>query len=1283
MRVWWGARIPALALGLAVGCGALGKKGGGPKGTPEEALRVVDAVEEAARKDPDRLWHADWLRYLSASDSVTAQRHFESALRTSNAAWALAGLAELREDLVDTDGAVKLWLEAIDKAPEEPVAELAALRLLDVEGDSPAADERIARAAAAAKAPMAPRAARLLREAAARIAARFAAASGQVELEARAWQAAGAIQHYRIAGPFAASRLFDLAKPLALDGPKRAVAPERGSTGPSNARAYDAPDGDVGLEMEPGEGDVYYAASELTMVRGGKYLLWIEGAAALEARLDGQVAISRVPYPREMQRAQSIAVSLRPGKHDFLVRWSRAEGPRFRAVLARGDGDPSDVSSAVPPELAGLRKASPCGLGMACLAKPAWLDGDDLRAWAEKQMERSPADPVAAWMAARATMGDDRASARTYAERATMLAGGGAAALALRGQQLLRDGEMPERIARGRAMGDLADAARKNPMMARLRLTAAALARESERFDDAALELDKAEAVLREQRGPDAPLPGRYLVSRARLFEARGNAHGARTLALQALKTEPGRCDAGQVLYDVARRDGTAADQDRAAKLLVACPDSLGTRAQLLRERGDLAGAEALLARAAALRPSSPARLDQLAETQTARKELDAARQSLEKAAARAPRAGEPLRRLAGLQELAGNPKAAIELRKRALPLAPGDLVLRKQVAFDDGQRLLAWADRDGIAAAKRPMPEGIAGGASSVRLLDYGAAEIYPDGGGIERVHTVVRVLDKKGIGKFGEAQIPQDAQVLRLRTIKRDGRILEPESIPEKEGISLPGLEAGDAVEIEYDRPIGPRGPDMPGWTLAGFFFRDDETPMGESSYEVRAPGPFEVDAHNLTLPPGALTGGQFRYGVDGVAPLRAEPHAAPESEIMPWVQLGTGAGQAALIRSVADWLVMRTRPSSTSDALARAAGGSPGRDQAEKIVSQVGQMVRGRSQSTDFSANAAHVVAQGRGNRLLAIKAVLASAGIRSHLVFVRPFGVDPRPYRFPRGDLYTLAVLRIDLPGGPVWVDSTYRLAPFGQLPAFARGQNAWVVPEPGEEPQEIRTPARLPGEDEGREVAFELKLDGEGVAVGLGRDTQKGFEAASLKDLLERLDHGQRKQAVEAMLGRGMRGLTLTSLGTDHETEMGGTALLVYGLKLQLARKDGPQLFVPSSVVPLRAGRRWAEKAERQTTLLIDAPEKQRAKVSLLLPPGMRLAAASPAVSLQTPFGTYAWSAREEKGTVVVEESIDVPLQRIPPASYPAFVAFARAIDAAQSQELTLGPSAPKLLGDRQ
>ena len=240
----------------------------------------------------------------------------------------------------------------------------------------PEVDDAIAQAAATAKVPMAPRAARLLREAAARIAGRRAQAQREPSLEVEAWRAVGAVQHWRIGGPFGALRLFDLRRPLALDG--RAPA-----TAAINDRALDFPDGDVGLELEPQDGDIFYAKSEITLEQGGNYLFWVEGAAAL----DGAVAISRVPYPRESPRSQTAAVRLSPGRHQILVRWSRAEGSRFRVVLARSDGAPSDLSSAAPSELSGARLDAPCALGEVCSAKPAWVDGADLRAAAASMLD--------------------------------------------------------------------------------------------------------------------------------------------------------------------------------------------------------------------------------------------------------------------------------------------------------------------------------------------------------------------------------------------------------------------------------------------------------------------------------------------------------------------------------------------------------------------------------------------------------------------------------------------------------------------------------------------------------------------------------------------------------------------------------------------------------------------------------------------------------------------------------------------------------------------------------
>ena len=1288
---WDRFRAAALAALLALACGHTQEVAPEPPTAAQEAARRLREAERMAPSGPAAAARAGWLRYLIAPDATEAEHRLRSAAAVASGpsrAIALSGVAEMLEDRLETPAAARTWIDALRAAPQDPIAELAALRLLDVQGDSISVDDDIVAAAENAPLGLAPRAARLLREAAARAFSSRVAETGP-QAEALAWARMGAIQHWRIAGPFGALRLFDLSKRLALDGPEWTVAPEKGPAGPTFSRALDFPDGDVGLDLEPSDGDVFYAASELRVERGGDYLAWVEGAAALELRLDGNVVVARTPYPREVPRAQTVAVTLEKGTHHALVRWSRAEGARFRVTLVRADGAPSDVVSAVPAELRGARLSAACALGQSCTARPTWEQQPPLRQVAEQRLATDAGDPFAAWLLARAAIGDERVVARTAVDRAVAVSASGAPALLLRAQELLRDPEIPERLGRSRALVDLAQATRKDPLLLRARLSAAALQRDAERYEAAEQELQQAEAALRHvndtrvasaalaaaKEVPRAALPPRLSLARARLVNAQGNPSAARDAVAAALRADPARCDTRTLDYELARRDGGAADQRRAAERLLPCGDGAGTFAAVLRDRGELARAEELLTVLAEARPAQPSRLHSLADVQAARNEIDAAARTLRKSAALAPRSGDPLRRLAGLLEASGDARGANEVRARALFLAPGDLGLRRQLALSRGEDVLQWADRDGLAIARDGAVKAPPG-ASAVRLLDHGAVEIYPDAGAVERVHSVIRVVDKKGVSRFGEAEIPAGSEVLHLRTIKRDGRTLEPESIPEKESVTLPGLEPGDAIEIDYLHALAPRGPELPGVSPGGFFFRDERTPMVESTYEVRAPAqpPLEVDAHNVKAPAVErdANGQRFSMSVRDIVPQEPEPLAPPEAETMPWVQLGTGAGPRDLILSIADWALLRARPGGATDDLARAAGGRSPRDRARRIYAAVAEAVRGRSQGSDFSSPAAHVLAQGRGNRLLPLKAALASAGIPSHIVLVRGFNQDQAQYRFPRVDAYPWAVLRIDLPDGAAWIDPTYRLAPFGELPAFLREQDAWVVPDPGEEPQQIRTPAAFV--DDGRDIALRFTLDGGGGAEGTGRDNHVGFEAAGLKDALERLDETQRKQAIESMLSRGLRGVELDSLSVEGESEIGGAATAVYGMRVQMARKDGPQLFVPGSLVPQRLARRFVQRAERTLPLLVESTEKQATRAEIALPDGFHLRDAPPPVSIKTPFGEFSWSAHERGGRLVIEETFLMPRQRVAPAQYPQFAEFARRVDDAEGQELVLtGP----------
>ncbi len=247
------------ALGLACGTARAPRKGPPVEGV-EQRLAEARRRAAAAPDDAQAQARAGWLEYLLASNPEAARLRFETVLAAAAAApesraLALAGRAEILEDRLQMLAAARDHAEIVRIAPGSPLAELAAERLLEAEGDSRDLDQVILEVAAGLHAGTQTRAAQLIREAAAHVAL-SRDWSGAAPDEREAWRAEGAVQHWRVAGPFAAERLLDLDRPTALDSEESAPAPATGPAGSTAERALDFPDGDVGLELEPGEGDV-------------------------------------------------------------------------------------------------------------------------------------------------------------------------------------------------------------------------------------------------------------------------------------------------------------------------------------------------------------------------------------------------------------------------------------------------------------------------------------------------------------------------------------------------------------------------------------------------------------------------------------------------------------------------------------------------------------------------------------------------------------------------------------------------------------------------------------------------------------------------------------------------------------------------------------------------------------------------------------------------------------------------------------------------------------------
>jgi len=221
----------------------------GGRGSPG-SRRALGALEAAARNDPadapTTASSAGWFRYLIASDSRGAFDELTLAAQSGPApqrALAYAGLGEIAEDRTDSLTATGSSSRLLQAAPTDPIAELAALRLLDLEGESPQVDDLIAGAARALK-PRPPSRRGALAGSGSTHRRRSAAAASDPRIESDAWRAVGGGPEVARGRPVRSVASLHLRRAFALDGAVPATAA-------LNDSRDGVSDGDVGLDLEP------------------------------------------------------------------------------------------------------------------------------------------------------------------------------------------------------------------------------------------------------------------------------------------------------------------------------------------------------------------------------------------------------------------------------------------------------------------------------------------------------------------------------------------------------------------------------------------------------------------------------------------------------------------------------------------------------------------------------------------------------------------------------------------------------------------------------------------------------------------------------------------------------------------------------------------------------------------------------------------------------------------------------------------------------------------------
>jgi hypothetical protein len=1242
---------------------------------------------------------AGFRSWLARNDPTAAAGRFSEALRQdSGDPWARLGAALLARRSLDDAGEAAELVALVRAAPDHPLAGVAAARLGELAEISPP----LAQLAEDGLAAVQPRARGLtaLRLRAVRAAAAWS--RGDLDRAAALRAEGGAVTSWTAMGPFGGLHALDFEVRFPPEE-GRIVAGLPGPGGPAAAapRALPSPDGILALDPEAARGDPWYLAADASLARGGSYLLAIGTEASVRAWVDGAPALERRAWSGFPALAQVAPLTLSAGTHRILLKVARGGGRAELAVLlARADGAPSDAVFSAPAAGSTGPRAVAGGL-----PAPVNLARDLSRA-----LEQEMGPEVARLVAAGDVIGSDRETAKVLLEEALARAPRSAALLAARSAAEREDPTVPERIARARAEGDLDRALALDGADAASRLERADLARVGSRLDEAAALLDALE--------PAAASQPRALVARARVAQARGMSASAERFADEA-RRRGGNCAALEIAYELSSQRDAIAREDELAGALVRCPGGRGRLLQHRRRRGDLAGALALAGEAVR---AAPARLDARllrAELRAAAGDPRGGADDLAELSRLWPSDARIEKRRAELLDAAGDAAAARRARERALLLDGGDLALRRAVALEEGKEPLEDLADDGLQAiaAYRAAKPGFV--TSSVTVLDSGAVEVHPDGSQTERIHTVIEARDQAAVDHVGEIMVPEGAQLLLARTVKTDGRVLEPEEpIGDKRTLSLTGLEPGDFAEWEWLRAVPARGPELPGFSGEAFYLRGD-SPLWRSSYQARAPAGtgMEVDAHRMPAPERRIEGGGDCGGIGGgapdvkvgeaggrscaggaaaggrevirvlrerVPPLAPEPHAPSEPELVPFVQIGAGAGRDELVRALADRALMSFRP--TSDVVAFAgeiAASVPSGERAgEALVRaayrKVNEAVLG--QGGGLSEGAGSILSRRRGSRTVLLKAVLDVLGVRARIALVRGFGKDPAPYRFPEPSLYGHAVLRVEHGGRVAWLDPSVRGTPYGVLAPDFSGAEALVLPAPGEAVQVTTTPAD--DRADRRSVTVKVVLEGDGGASVEGTDQYRGFEAAGLRSALEQMDAQSLRQALERALAGSFGSVQLTALEVEGEKDIDRPLVLHWRAGARRwARLEEGRVVVDTPILPARVGARFLQRATRETPILVAADERATLTLEVVPPPGFVPEPAAPS-DIASRYGRYRRTETSERGRLLRKEEYDLERGRIAPPEVAAFSGFASSVDGAQESPMvftrsTRGDAGPR------
>lgn len=611
---------------------------------------------------------------------------------------------------------------------------------------------------------------------------------------------------------------------------------------------------------------------------------------------------------------------------------------------------------------------------------------------------------------------------------------------------------------------------------------------------------------------------------------------------------------------------------------------------------------------------------------------------------------------------------------------APTNLDRRALRARVTGDPVFAELRHDGLEQVRAWDASGATASGAVVYVFDYGAFRWFDDGSRVDLVHQIVRLQTRDALAEYGEVGVPADALLLTVRTIKADGRTLVPEDIAGKTSISMPDLEIGDYIELEWAQSTRASDIRNPVERTSRFYFQVPGASLWRSVAAYAWPSEWDdevqfdlrnFDGRDETTRSDGVTTRTFT-AIEMPPPVE-QPRAVGLDEWFPSVRFGRGTAAEASLRAYAN-LVPRTTVATSElrDAVHELTDGAGSdRERAHRIFRYVVDEIP--DFGGFFSEPAAWTWATHEGERLALIWTLFEIAELEPQLVFVRPLEQDPTPSDVFDLSVYDLTTIRIVDGRDEIWLEPEFDDWPFDYVRPEAQGQPAIVVAGP-DAGAELTTPV-WPLDVEQNRIEMTIEFDENGDAVIEVDETIPLRTAAGFRYFVEATpDMDEMMREVERSLAGSFPGVQMTSMEFGDVDDADLPVRMSYRfVSAGLARVDGDELIMETPIFERALASAWAGQPTVDHPVLVSFPVREVFRMTLVPPAGWSIASVPDPVTFEEAQNRFrrSWSLDGERA--VLERVIELPVQRVAVERYVEFAAFLQASQAGADVAVRMTP----------